>query len=209
MMGGDVADMYNMEKESVLIIFVKNFIYGSVKTRLAKTAGDDKAMEIYKRLVHHTVSVAADLRYDKMVCYSEYVDVDDIFDKGFKKSVQHGDDLGERMHNAIDEAFKQGYRKVVIVGSDCIEITTAILNEAFAALSLTDLVIGPANDGGYYLLGMTTIHPALFTAKNWSTDNVYKQTMNDVTAIGLSCSFLPILTDIDEEKDLTALKHLL
>jgi rSAM/selenodomain-associated transferase 1 len=209
MMVADVADRSNMNNKHILIIFIKNLVLGSVKTRLAKTIGNEKAMEIYKHLIQHTCSVVGSLQCDKVVCYSAYIEADDVWKDGFQKSVQQGSELGERMLNAVDSAFKQGYRNAVIIGSDCMEITTEIISDAFVALEHADIVIGPATDGGYYLLGMSQMHLPIFKDKNWSTNQVFKQTVNDITAMGLSYRCLPMLSDIDEEKDLTTLKHFL
>lgn len=209
MMVVDVADSSNMDNKSILIIFIKNLVLGSVKTRLAKTIGNEKAMEIYQHLIQHTCLVVGNLSCDKAACYSAYIEADGVWNDGFQKSVQQGSELGERMLNAVDSAFKQGYRKAVIIGSDCMEITTEIISDAFAALEHADIVIGPATDGGYYLLGMSQMHLPIFKDKNWSTDQVFTQTVNDITEMGLSYHCLPMLSDIDEEKDLTTLKHFL
>ena len=118
-------------------------------------------------------------------------------------------DLGERMERAFGQAFAQDYDKVIIIGSDCIEISTEIIEDALKALDDHNVVIGPAHDGGYYLLGMDRHYPHLFKNKIWSTEDVFLDTLLDIKKLKLSYSLLPTLSDVDEEKDLGVLrKHL-
>src|SRR5690606_6446954 len=155
-----------MNREA-LIIFVRNLIDGQVKTRLAETLGNEVAMDIYTQLlnkVHNTVQL---LDTDKIVFYSDYIE-EDIWDKDvYKKQVQQGDSLGKRMENAFESSFAKGYQKLVIIGTDCPGIDEVILENAFAKLEEHDIVIGPAMDGGYYLLGMTKESPCLFQNIPW------------------------------------------
>ena len=191
-----------MEKP-LLIIFVKNPVLGKVKTRLAATVGDEVALAIYFQLLKKTHEVTALLPVDKAVYYSDSIDPDDLWsDGGYDRMVQSGDNLGERMKNAFDGSFKKGYQKVCIIGSDCLEITPGIINKAFAALENHDAVIGPARDGGYYLLGMKQMTPTLFENKKWSTDKILAATVADFKQLGLSYMELPVLKDVDDEKDL-------
>ena len=111
------------------------------------------------------------------------------------------------MKNAFEASFAQGYKKVCIIGSDCYELDTHILEEAFAQLDRKEVVIGPAKDGGYYLLGMRKMHMHLFENKKWSTSSVLSDTLNDLKEANLSFYLLPELTDIDEEKDLITLEQ--
>jgi rSAM/selenodomain-associated transferase 1 len=124
-----------MNQGSLLIIFVKNPVPGKVKTRLAKTLGEEKAFKIYQQLLQHTHKVTQKLAMDKAVFYSDAVDQEDIWNSNeFQKFVQEGSDLGKRMLNAFKTGFRNGYRKIVIIGSDTFEITAKIINEAFDAL---------------------------------------------------------------------------
>src|SRR5213075_1157753 len=134
----------------LLMIFVKNPVPGKVKTRLAKTIGEKKALEVYKQLIEHTHNVAKNLKVDKAVFYSEEIIQDDIFEnKKFQKYNQEGSDLGKRMLNAFKLAFGKQYRRVVIIGSDSFEITPKIIKDAFTSLPQNNFVIGPTHDGGY------------------------------------------------------------
>ena len=106
------------------------------------------------------------------------------------------------MFNAFDLLFKKGFERVVIIGSDCPGLSSKHINNAFAELNNVDVVIGPAKDGGYYLLGMKKLHSAIFNGKNWSTDAVFKETIKSIDELQLTFSKLETLTDVDEEKDI-------
>lgn len=192
--------------QNVLLIFTKNAVYGKVKTRLAATVGNDKAFEIYKDLTQHTYAVTKQLACDKIVFYSDEIDVDDKWKSNYQKQLQQGNNLGERMANAFDYVFKKKYSKVVIIGSDCPELTGQILNDAFKQLEKYDVVIGPAADGGYYLLGIKKLHLQLFENISWSTGEVSDETIKRCYENNFSYFLLPTLHDVDEEKDLKYMK---
>ena len=105
----------------------------------------------------------------------------------------------------MEQAFNllpgKGYDKVIIIGSDCFELKTEIIETGFELLGKNDMVIGPAKDGGYYLLGLKKMYPMIFKNKNWSTETVYKDTINDFRSNNLSFEVLPLLTDVDTEED--------
>ena len=197
-----------MKQQNVLIIFAKNPVLGKVKTRLAATMGAAAAFEVYKELLYHTKSITQKAAADKVVYYSEQVQFNDLWENGFSKAKQKGKDLGERMLMAFKEMFQQGYKKAVIIGTDCPSLNEAILKEAFERLSATDVVLGPAYDGGYYLLGMSRLHPFLFENIRWSTSTVFESTMVLCKSNNLSYTLLPTLHDVDEEKDLVHLKKI-
>lgn len=192
---------------NALLIFVKNLIYGQVKTRLAAAVGNDKALNIYQQLLQHTNNICKNIHANKIVFYSDFIEEDIWKTKEFKKKIQQGNDLGERMKNAFIKAFESGFEKVIIVGTDCPQINESILENAFAKLDSFDVVLGPANDGGYYLLGMKKLQPFLFENIKWSTGSVLKETISRCEKNDLSYFLLPELIDIDEEKDLVHLKE--
>lgn len=193
-----------------LIVFVKNKELGQVKTRLAKTVGDEKALFIYKALLQHTCRVAGKVAALRKVCYSSYVDSNDEFESDlFEKRIQVEADLGIRMYTAFKESFGERAAKVILIGSDCYEITSEIIENGFAALNTNDYVLGPANDGGYYLIGMKVINKSVFENMVWSTEDVLLDTIIDIQAQNKSFFLLPTLTDVDEEKDLGELKNFL
>lgn len=188
---------------SALIIFVKNPEKGKVKTRLAKTVGDEKALKVYYELLRITKSVADPLSVNKQVWYSRFVDEDDLWSKGnFEKHLQKGKNLGQRMLYAFQQAFESGHEKVVIIGSDCASLGTEIIEKAFGMLDDQDVVIGPARDGGYYLLGMSELVTEVFENKSWSTSSVLESTVKQIEKMNLSYHLLPTLSDIDTEADL-------
>lgn len=195
-----------MTENDRLIIFVKNPEIGRVKTRLAKTIGDERALSIYQKLLLYTKEITKGLNADKAVYYSEHTDNNDLWDNMlFSKHLQRGDDLGEKMQNAFAEAFAQGKERVVIIGSDCLELETYMIKEAFAVLENNDVVLGPSKDGGYYMIGMTAFMPTLFEDKNWSTDDLLIDTILDLKKMNAKYHLLKTLNDIDTIEDLKAL----
>ena len=189
-----------------LIIFIKNPIIGKVKTRLAKTLGDEKALAIYQQLLLHTLLITKNIDCDKFVYYSDHIDRYDIWDEaGFNKKLQSGGNLGVRMSGAFMELFNAGYDQLIIIGSDCLELSELDILHAFEELDDQDVVIGPSSDGGYYLLGMKAFLPTLFINKDWSTSTVLKDTLYDLNELNKTFSKLNTLNDIDEEKDLPLL----
>lgn len=189
----------------LLLIFVRNVQLGKVKTRLAKSIGDDNALKIYIHLLNKTADVAAETKCHKAVFYSEYIEeADEFMVPVFQKFLQNGKDLGDKMMNAFVKGFSRGHDKIIIIGSDCYELTSEIIENAFQLLDTKDVVIGPAKDGGYYLLGMKSLHKPLFQNKEWSTNNVLVDTLLDLKNLGLSYELLQPLNDVDEENDLPA-----
>lgn len=190
------------KSKNALLIFAKNPTLGKVKTRLAATIGNDRALQIYVQLLNHTQSVTNNVAAIKIVFYSDFIAMNDIWDKGYLKNIQRGADLGERMSTAFDKMLKKGFDKAVIIGTDCYDLTNAVIEDAFSALENHDVVIGPALDGCYYLLGMKNHYPQLFNEMVWSTDTVFDDTLARCTDLKLSSFVLPVLSDIDDEKDL-------
>ena len=191
--------------KKALIVFARNPELGKCKTRLAKVIGDHNALDVYKYLINHTASVATKVNCDSHVFYSETIVVNDAWDDSqFSKHLQNGDDLGERMKNAFETLFKDGYKKVVIIGSDLLDLNESIIEKAFTALDKYDITIGPAQDGGYYLLGMKVLHPTIFDIENWGTETVYDQTISKL--IHDTVYVLETLNDIDTIEDLKPYK---
>ncbi len=167
--------------KNLLLIFTRNPELGKVKTRLAKTIGAEKALAIYKFLLAHTKKVTENIACDKAVYYSVKVRENDLWNgEIYQKKQQLGEDLGIRMQHAFLDAFAAGYEKVIIIGSDLIDLSEDIIEKAFLQLTSNDVVIGPAEDGGYYLLGMKSVHPNVFKNKIWGTSTVREETLNDL-----------------------------
>jgi rSAM/selenodomain-associated transferase 1 len=166
------------DHENLLLIFTRNPELGKCKTRLASSVGDKTALAIYIFLLEHTVSVTRELNVTKEVYYSEAIREDDLWHPAiYHKKIQLGSDLGERMANAFKAGFKAGYKKIVIIGSDLYDLSSKDLEEAFKMLQANDFVLGPASDGGYYLLGMTHFIPDIFKNKDWGTSRVLEDTL--------------------------------
>lgn len=185
----------------LLLIFTRNPELGKVKTRLAKTIGDAKALDIYHFLLEHTRQVTSKVNAEKRVCYSEDISQHDLWDsEEYQKVSQVGKDLGERMLNAFKQGFDDGYTSIVIIGSDLYDLETDRIEQAFLRLEDHDLVIGPAEDGGYYLLGMKENHPKLFSNKDWGTHTVLNKTLEDIP--DKKVHLLDELNDIDTWEDI-------
>lgn len=173
--------MQHSPSKNLLLIFTRNPELGKCKTRLAATIGNQAALEVYKFLLAHTVDFTKTLHTKKVVYYSEVIWENDIWDTNFyDKKLQLGNDLGERMANAFQSGFASGFEKIMIIGSDMYDLSTPDLENAFTALDGHDYVIGPATDGGYYLLGMKTYNPSLFAHKDWGTETVLEDTLADL-----------------------------
>tara|TARA_B100000767_G_C19770771_1_gene539860 strand:+ start:3401 stop:4006 length:606 start_codon:yes stop_codon:yes gene_type:complete len=168
-----------MEKE-LLLIFTKNPQLGKVKTRLAKTIGDEKALFIFSKLVNKTSRVVEQVSVHKSLYYSDLIDDQDIWEgRVSDKNIQEGNCLGERMANAFIKGFEDGFNRIIVIGTDLWNIDTQIIKKAFKALKNKDGVIGPATDGGYYLLGLSRWIPQVFDGKNWGTASVFDDTVAD------------------------------
>ncbi len=188
---------------SQLIVFAKNTVLGKVKTRLAASIGDEKALEVYKLLLHHTQSIIRPVNVDKLIYFSDSVDSSGaIWSNDLELKVQMGPDLGARMSHAFRSSFENGYDKVVIIGTDCPDLSSELLQDAFSQLTSSDFVIGPAKDGGYYLLGMRQYEPNLFRNKVYSTDKVLQELIGEIDKLGMKYALLKTLSDIDTIEDL-------
>lgn len=196
--------MKRANKQHALVIMAKNPDLGKVKTRLAVDVGDEKALKVYKALLAHTADIASAIdEATRFVFYGERIDRGDMFDdKSFRKYVQCNGDLGTRMDYAFSIPFKNEFKKVVIIGTDCAELTTAHLSEAFEQLDSHDFVVGPAADGGYYLLGMKRWNRWILESKPWSAENLLAVTLKDMDDHNASYFILSELSDIDTIDDL-------
>lgn len=187
----------------LLIVFVKNPELGKVKTRLAKSIGDEAALAAYLRLLDHTRQVAKAVGFDVAVYYSSFVDSEDAWDnEKFQKYVQEGADIGVRMHNAIKHGLKNGnYDAACLVGGDIYDLSPEIIDAAFQELIAHDVVLGPAEDGGYYLIGMKEANENIFRLEKWSEPKVFGNTVDLIKSQKLTYSTVKTLNDIDTIED--------
>lgn len=197
---------------NALIIFIKNPQLGKVKTRLAATVGNEKALEIYHILMTHTHQITHDLDVEKYLYYSDFVDKNDIWEnENYHKLVQYqNQDLGLKMAFSFRDTLRKNHQKVLIIGSDCLELTSEIINKAYSKLTDNEVVIGPAYDGGYYLIGFDfqaigkhcgEVLKQIFLDKKWSHGEVCEEAVKACETLKLKLAKLTTLTDVDEEKD--------
>lgn len=197
-----------MTLDKSLIVFLKNPVEGKVKTRIANTAGNIKALEIYRELLGILNDNLARVNCEVYLYFTETpMEISYWANANYIYRVQKGNDLGARMSAAFEEVFRDGGSqkplKVLIVGSDCPLLSAEIIDEAFLKLDKSDIVLGPAEDGGYYLLGMKKMNTELFEGVSWSTEKVLNETLDKAAGLGLSVAFTPSLFDIDTEEDWT------
>lgn len=187
--------------DRLLLIFTRNPKLGKCKTRLAATLGDQAALDVYMILLRHTAEITKDLNCLKEVYYSEEIPENDLWDKDiYAKQLQEGNDLGERMYNAFKSGFQKGYQKIIIIGSDIYDLNSETIEAGFNSLENSDFVIGPAADGGYYLLGMNSLNQEVFLNKNWGSDKVLETTLNNLAH--KKVTLLQTKNDIDVYEDL-------
>ena len=185
-----------------LVVFVKAPRPGQVKTRLAETMGAEAACAAYGRLVDTLLKnlaplPALELRFAPDEAEGE---IRPWLQPGWQARPQGGGDLGRRLQQSFVEAFSAGAKRVVIIGSDCPEVNAADVQQAWSELTSHDLVVGPATDGGYWLVGLKQPQPSLFEDIGWSSDMVLAQTLQRAKTAGLRVQLLRILTDVDTEE---------
>lgn len=188
--------------KSLLIVFVKNLILGKVKSRLAKTIGDIGAFNVYSKLVDITEKATSKTSAEKHIYFS-----DEIISskwKDDKKFIQEGTDLGIKMQHAFQNGFNEGYDNIILIGSDLPDISKEIIESGFESLHNNDIVFGPAEDGGYYLIGMSKMNTSIFENKPWSQSELLTVTLDQLKEQQQSIDFIETLNDIDTFEDLIA-----
>ncbi|MBW7991277.1 MAG: glycosyltransferase [Planctomycetes bacterium] len=196
--------------DTCLLLFVKSPIKGQVKTRLAAETDGDFVVELYKCFVEDMISLIENLGVQFKVCFcpdNMKSTFSEWLGEQYCYTPQTGDNLGERLRNAFDSAFKEGFSNVVAIGSDSPDLPVHYLIESFEALAGHDTVIGPANDGGYYLIGFSKegFIPEAFDNISWSTDSVFEQTVSILKRHGRKMYLLPLWHDVDTIADLKSL----
>ena len=186
-----------------LIVFVKAPRPGTVKTRLAAALGDDAACLAYRTLVETLLQNLAplnevELRYTPDDAAKE---IEPWLRAGWKSQPQGDGDLGERLKRAFAESFRNGFQRVVIIGSDCPQVSPQDIAEAWSALGESDVALGPATDGGYWLIGLCAEQPALFCDMPWSMSGVFNETLRRAEELNLKASTLRTLSDVDTLTD--------
>ena len=195
--------------KTALIVFVKNIGYEPVKSRIGHEVGSHMADAIYGELLQATRQLCGGLSHDIHVYYSHHIDDNDEWTGiAYARHLQAQEpDLGRRMKAAFEDLLPL-YHKVAIIGSDCPYLSPAFIDEAFVALDTVDVVLGPSNDGGYYLLGMQSMTASLFKDISWSTSEVLGQSLDKLWLAGKSFVKLDYLDDIDVYADYERWKNL-
>ena len=195
---------------TALVIFIRFPHPGKVKSRLARTLGAENATVFYQlcaqQIARELDRVPGEVK--KYLSYSDNSDKDDIrhwVGSRFRLIPQAEGDLGQRLEQSFRSFLEGVSGKAIIMASDVPDLSTDIMNDAVSALDNHDLVIGPCNDGGYYLIGMKQPHGELFKGISWSTDKVLEQTLTIAGEQGLSVFSLITLRDIDTGDDLEEL----
>jgi rSAM/selenodomain-associated transferase 1 len=190
-----------------LLFFIKNPEKGKVKTRLASAIGDMMAVKLYKRFLLEMLFTLNGGTFLFYLCYSPESPLSDLKDwlgDHYLYMPQTGENLGERMKNGFVEAISMSFKRVVLIGSDIPDLPLEFIEEAFVSLREKDAVIGPAFDGGYYLIGFKkeTFSPRVFEGIHWSTASVFEKTLKILEQEGLTVHTLQPLRDIDTVEDL-------
>ena len=193
--------MESTTNKNLLIVFVKNIKLGKVKTRLAKSIGDDGAIEVYKHLVAITEQETKKTTNCDLHIYFSDVIIETKWEDHLK-FVQCEGDLGIKMKNAFENGFRMGYKSIMGIGSDLPNLNAEIIDNGFEALEKVQSVFGPAEDGGYYLIGMNKLQSCIFENKPWSTENLLKISLEELELNNISYSLLEVLNDIDTVEDL-------
>jgi len=190
-----------------LLIFAKKPVPGKVKTRLAKDIGNEAACKIYRQLLFYTFDIAEKANVYVLACLTEEDQIT-LNAVPFTEFYQQVDgNLGKKLDHAFQSAFERGFKKLIVLGTDCADLTTDIIQDAYEKLDQNDVVIGPAKDGGYYLLGMTHYIPSLFENKSWSTEYLLTETTQTLKEENKSYHLLETLSDIDNIEDLKNTKN--
>ncbi len=199
-----------MTDRRCVIVFVKVPGKGAVKSRLARGMDGDFVLRLYESMVLDTIDMLKNARIPFRICYTPPDAADAVrgwLGPEYEYAPQTGDDLGERMELAFARVFAEGNDEALLIGSDIPGLAAEVIHEAFASLATHDAVIGPANDGGYYLIGFrkNTFSPGIFRDMLWSAAAVFRETMGRLRAAALSVHVAPECIDADTKDDLKTL----
>ena len=188
------------DDRATLLFILKAPVVGSVKTRLAEHIGEVRALAAYRSMVEHLFDhLAAHRSFEIHFTPAEEEDLMRSWlglDHPYYPQVEG--DLGARMRAAVGGSFARGSSSVVLLGGDCPYVTDLTIREVETQLRKNDVVVGPAADGGYYLLSLNRPHAELFADIAWSTDTVFSTTLERIKAAGLRVAMLDVLEDVDD-----------
>lgn len=199
--------MPDRDRENILIVFVKYPEPGEVKTRIARELGAERAAEIYSQMAKRIIGKVWRPDAYRAVIYFDppdrekdvraWLGIDDL-----SCEPQSPGTIGDRMSNAFERVFSEGAEKAVLIGTDVPEIAGGTITGAFDLLEETEVVLGPTEDGGYYLIGLTRPQPEIFLNIDWSTNLVLRQSIDRINGQALSRRLLATLKDLDTANDL-------
>lgn len=199
-----------------LNIFAKSPILGTVKTRMCPPLSRTQCLHLHQILVNHTLRLLQPLcssEVEIVVCFTGtlnqalgYADRLAV-PKSFLVDIQVGKDLGERLQNTLTTRMKAGYSEVIFIGTDCPRLCLETVQYAIKSLGHQDVVIGPANDGGYYLIGFSSYIPAILQGIHWGTSEVYKQTVDRLILQSVQWESMQLQSDLDTFGDLMKLQQ--
>lgn len=190
-----------------LVVFTRFPTPGATKTRLIPTLGADRAAEIAHGMTARTLAMCEKLAalggctLEVRTTGAEPAAFREHFGRSYPCRDQGAGDLGRRLHAAAADAFAGGARKTLLIGTDCPDLEPSHILDAFVRLNTEDIVVGPADDGGYYLIGVRRMFPNLFVGIHWGAGNVLDQTRERAASLGASMDFLPTLRDVDRPED--------
>ncbi len=195
-----------------LIIFTRYPVPGSTKTRLIPALGAEGAADLQRQMTEHTLAAINSLINDEVMLQVRYEGGEESDMKGWLGDdisfMSQGEgDLGDRMNSAFTGSFREGFEKVVVIGTDCPSLDSEDVEEALDLLKENTLVLGPATDGGYYLIGIRSDAPGwfyelVFENIPWGTNQVFNSTVNALAETGLDVGLLDEKADVDEPEDL-------
>ena len=206
--GTDPLDAHAAAQRRALVIFARAPEAGRVKTRLAAALGPEAALAAYRALGARVVGAVRGVdSCDVVVAYTPHEArplVEGWLGGALGYEPQTEGDLGARMAGAIARRHARGAAKVVVIGTDCPDVTAATVEDAFDQLDTADVVLGPALDGGYYLVGVRRPAPEIFAGVPWSAPDTLAVTIERARAAGLAVALLAPLRDIDTAEDWAA-----
>lgn len=192
-----------------LVIFTRYPEPGKTKTRLIPVLGEEGAASLQRQMTEHKLAEVRKLQAFHPLSIEVHFAggneqlMQDWLGSSIVYRRQSQGDIGCRMASAFQASFEAGMNRVVLIGSDCPDLNAQVLAQAFQALEQHDLVLGPARDGGYYLIGLHQLFPELFTGISWSTAEVLQQTQSIAKRLELAVAYLPLLSDVDRPEDLS------
>jgi rSAM/selenodomain-associated transferase 1 len=202
---------FDVTMSKALGIFVRTPVPGTVKTRLAAVIGEEAACDLYAAFLRDLFRRLHPVKGAGVTVFHEGDDpqtLEPIVPRGWRLLPQNGADLGQRLRAATSSLLERCDR-AVIIGSDSPDLPVQYIRRAFQRLKHKDVVLGPAADGGYYLVGLRAPAPVLFEGVRWGSDAVLRQTIDNVARAGLSLHSLPVWYDVDDEPSLRLLRTML